>query len=244
MSRVIGVLIALLAMLPSVSLAQIDSHPTGLDVAAAGRFAGLALKCLHDEYPNHVSQTLNGAGDARQPHELTPAFYGCFDWHSDVHGHWLLVRLLRLFPEAPFAAAARAELARSFTAANIAGELAYVQAPNRASFERPYGLAWLLQLSAELRNSRDPLAQQWQATLQPLENEAAVRVKAWLPKLHYPIRVGEHDQTAFSFGLIWDWAAVAARSTMSPRAKTSCRRASPKRISCAACLAPNGLRDG
>jgi hypothetical protein len=201
-------------MLPSVSLAQIDSHPTGLDVAAAGRFAGLALKCLHDEYPNHVSQTLNGAGDARQPHELTPAFYGCFDWHSDVHGHWLLVRLLRLFPEAPFAAAARAELARSFTAANIAGELAYVQAPNRASFERPYGLAWLLQLSAELRNSRDPLAQQWQATLQPLENEAAVRVKAWLPKLHYPIRVGEHDQTAFSFGLIWDWAAVADDAAM------------------------------
>jgi hypothetical protein len=203
-----------LALSPLVAVAQVDSHTAGLDVAAAGRFAGLALKCLHDEYPNHVSHTLNGAADAREPHELTPAFYGCYDWHSDVHGHWLLVRLLRLFPDAPFAAAARAELARSFTAANIAGELDYLQAPNRASFERPYGLAWLLQLAAELRRSQDPRAQQWQATLQPLENEAARRVKTWLPKLRYPIRVGEHDQTAFSFGLIWDWATVAGDATM------------------------------
>ena len=93
---------------------------------------------------------------ALPPHELTPAFYGCLDWHSDVHGHWLLVRLLRLFPQAPFAAAARAEVARSLTAANIAGELKYLQQADRASFERPYGLAWLLQLCSELRAMAGP----------------------------------------------------------------------------------------
>ncbi|HEY0802332.1 MAG TPA: DUF2891 domain-containing protein [Steroidobacteraceae bacterium] len=194
--------------------ATAGTSAVSMDSAATARFAGLALKCLHDEYPNHISSTLDRDADARPPRELTPSFYGCFDWHSDVHGHWLLVRLLRLFPHAPFAAQARAELARSFTAENLAGELAYFKHPGRASFERPYGLAWLLQLSAELREWDDPQAKQWSTALQPLETEAAARIKAWLPKLHYPIRVGEHNQTAFSFGLIWDWAGVAQDAQM------------------------------
>src|SRR6476646_565199 len=188
--------------------------PGALDAGAAARFAALALKCLHQEYPNHVSHTLNDEADARSPHALTPAFYGCLDWHSDVHGHWLLVRLVRLFPAAPFAAQARAQLAQSFTPANIAGELAYLKGAGRASFERPYGLAWLLQLAAELRAWNDPQAQGWLASLAPLESEAAARLSSWLPKLHYPIRIGEHDQTAFSFGLAWDWAAVAQDAPM------------------------------
>src|SRR5215470_13184604 len=89
--------------------------PSALTPQAAARFAQLALKCLHQEYPNHVSHTLNSDADARPPRSLTPAFYGCLDWHSDVHGHWLLVRLLRLYPEAAFAPQARAALAQSFT---------------------------------------------------------------------------------------------------------------------------------
>jgi hypothetical protein len=190
------------------------SAKSAMDPAAAGRFAALALKCLHAEYPSHISHTLDGDADALPPHALTPAFYGCFDWHSDVHGHWLLVRLLRLFPDAPFAEQARSELARSFTAENIAGELAYLRRADRASFERPYGLAWLLQLSAELRSWDDPQAREWAGTVRPLEAEAAARLKTWIPKLHYPIRIGEHDQTAFSFGLIWDWAAVAGDAEM------------------------------
>src|ERR1700689_2581163 len=107
-------LCAAVAFLPPLALAAPVPAPS-LDPAAAARFAGLALKCLHQEYPNHMSLSLDSAADARQPHELTPAFYGCLDWHSDVHGHWLLVRLLNLFPQAPFAAQARSELARSFT---------------------------------------------------------------------------------------------------------------------------------
>src|ERR1700741_1362598 len=102
---------------------------------AAARFAALALKCLHQEYPNHISHTLNSAADARPPHELTPAFYGCLHWHSDVHG----VRLLRLYPQAPSPAAARAALAESFTTENIDTEAGYLRGAGRASFERPYG---------------------------------------------------------------------------------------------------------
>ena len=185
-----------------------------LDAGAAGRFAALALKCLHQEYPNHISHTLNGDADARPPHELTPAFYGCLDWHSDVHGHWLLVRLMRLFPDAPFAAEARTAVARSLTPQHITGEIAYLRATGRASFERPYGLAWLLQLAAELRRSDDPDARNWSATLAPLESEVASRVKSYLPKLHYPIRIGEHDQSAFSLALMWDWASVSADAQM------------------------------
>jgi hypothetical protein len=193
-----------------------DAEPivSVLDVAAATRFARLALTCLHREYPNKISHVMESDADARPPHELTPAFYGCFDWHSDVHGHWLLVRLLRQSPTAPFAVEARAALAQSLTPENIAGEVAYLKNESRASFERPYGLAWVLQLSAELRAWDDPQARQWVVALNPLEIVAAAKLKDWLPKLHYPIRIGEHDQTAFSFGLMWDWAGIAADAQM------------------------------
>jgi len=185
-----------------------------IDAAAAERFAGLALRCVHQEYPNKIAHTLAADADVRPPRELYPAFYGCYDWHSAVHAHWLLARLVRRFPDAPFVTAARAELARSLTKENLGVETAYLQRAGRASFERPYGLAWLLQLAAELRSWNDPQAQQWAADLAPLEAEAATRIKRWLPDLYYPIRVGEHDQTAFSFGLIWDWAGVAGDSQM------------------------------
>jgi len=196
--------------------ARSESPPVAgpLDAAAAARFAALALKCLHQEYPNHISHTLNGDSDARPPRELTPAFYGCLDWHSDVHGHWLLVRLIRLFPDAPFAAEARAAVARSLTPQNIAGEIAYLRGSGRASFERPYGLAWLLQLAAELRRSDDADVRSWAAALAPLETEVAARLESYLPKLYYPIRIGEHDQSAFALGLMWDWAAVSDDARM------------------------------
>ena len=237
--------------------AVVAANPS--DEPAAARFAALALECLHEEYPNHISHTLDSDAGATS-RQLTPAFYGCYDWHSDVHGHWLLVRLLRLFPEAPFAAQARNAVAQSLTTENIAGEVTYLRRAGRASFERPYGLAWLLRLAAELREWPDPQAQEWSDTLRPLEGEAAARLKSWLPKLHYPIRTGEHDQTAFSFGLVWDWAGVAGdaqmrglleeaaggficataivRSPTNPRARISCRPAWPRRISCAGCSSP------
>jgi hypothetical protein len=187
---------------------------TALDAAAAGRFANLALACVHREYPNKIAHVLASDADVLPPRVLTPVFYGCFDWHSSVHGHWLLVRLLREFPNAAFAAPTRAALARSFTDEGAEREVAYLAGAGRASFERPYGLAWLLQLSAELRSWDDPDARRWAEILHPLEAEAANRIRGWLPRLAYPIRVGEHSQTAFAFGLIRDWSVVAGDAAM------------------------------
>jgi hypothetical protein len=193
------------ALLPAL----LASAPPPVDPALAERFARLALACVHQEYPNKIAHVMGGDDDARPPRELTPAFLGCYDWHSSVHGHWLLARVARLLPEAPFAAEARRALARSLTPANVAAEVAYLEGKGRVSFERPYGLAWLLQLAAELREWGSPEARGWAAALAPLEKASAGRIRDWLPKLTRPIRVGEHSQTAFAFGLILDWARVA-----------------------------------
>ena len=176
------------------------------DASAAERFANLALACVHKEYPNKLSHNLNSDDDVAPPRKLTPAFYGCYDWHSSVHGHWLLARLARTFPDAPFAAKAREALQQSITKEHIAAEVVYLRADGRASFERPYGLAWLLQLGAELREWNDPLGRELSANLQPLEAAAVERLKTWLPKLSHPVRSGEHSQTAFAFGLMLDYA--------------------------------------
>lgn len=176
------------------------------DTKAAERFANLALACVHKEYPNHISHTLNSDADAAPPRKLTPAFYGCYDWHSSVHGHWLLVRLVRTFPDAPFVQAAREALRQSLTAENIVQEASYLRAEGRSSFERPYGLAWLLQLASELREWDDPQAREMASNLHPLEEAALERLNNWLPKLSHPVRIGEHDQTAFALGLILDYA--------------------------------------
>ena len=185
---------------------------SGLDQVQAARFARLALDCVHKEYPNKIAHSMNSDADVKPPHELTPAFYGCYDWHSAVHGHWLLVRLVRLFPRAPFAAEARRALAQSLTPANVAQEVKYLNAEGRTAFERPYGLAWLLQLAAELREWDDPQAQQWSATLAPLEQAVVSRISAWLPKLDNPIRGGEHSNTAFSMSLMLDYARAASNT--------------------------------
>ena len=178
-----------------------------LDPNAAARFAELALACVHREYPNKIAHSMNSDADAKPPRELTPAFYGCYDWHSAVHGHWLLARLARTFPRESWTPRAQAALARSITPENIKAEVAYLNAEGRATFERPYGLAWLLQLALELREMKSPLA----ATLRPLEAAAVRRVIAWLPKLSHPVRSGEHSQTAFALGLMMDYAVGTGR---------------------------------
>jgi hypothetical protein len=178
----------------------------GFDASAAERFANLALGCVHKEYPNKISHVLNSDADVAPPRNLTPAFCGCYDWHSSVHGHWLLVRLLRTFPDASFAKPARDALKKSLTTENLKAEAAYLRGEGRASFERPYGLAWLLQLCAELREWDDPQAREMLGNLKPLEDAGVERLRTWLPKLSHPVRVGEHDQTAFALGLILDYA--------------------------------------
>ena len=205
-----GALVLAALLLPARNIAA--SEP--LDAAAAQRFATLALTCVHKEYPNKIAHVLSGDADVQPPRSLTPAFYGCYDWHSAVHAHWLLARIARRFPGSETANAARAALAVSLTPENIGPEVDYMRGQGRTSFERPYGLAWLLALAAELRSWNDPQARTWVAALSPLEAEAAARIASWLPKLHYPIRIGEHSQTAFAFGLIHDWARIAGNSSM------------------------------
>jgi len=195
-------------------LSQAPAAPPQLDAAAAGRFSALALACVQQEYPNKIAHILNGPEDVKAPHELTPAFYGCYDWHSAVHGHWLLARLARTFPDAPFAREALAAISANITPPRIAGEVAYVNGKGRETFERPYGLAWLLQLAQELREWNSPAAAQLSSALAPLETAVAARLSAWVPKLAYPIREGEHAQSAFAFGLILDWARSTRDATM------------------------------
>src|SRR4051812_36048999 len=194
-----------LLLLPRGGAIAGDVSPK-FDAAAAERFSNLALACVGKEYPNKISHTLNGDADVAPPRRLTPAFYGCYDWHSSVHGHWLLARLARTFPDASFATTARDALQQSITPDRIREEAAYLKGPGRASFERPYGLAWLMQLGTELREWDDPIAKVLAANLKPLEVAAKERLSDWLPKLTNPIRIGEHNQTAFSFGLLLDSA--------------------------------------
>jgi hypothetical protein len=230
-------MIAAWLVLP-LALVAVDAQT--LDPASAERFAGLALGCVHREYPNKIGHVLASDADVGPPRGLTPAFYGCFDWHSSVHGHWLLVRLSRLQPEAPFAATARAALDKSFTPEKIAVEASYLSREGRESFERPYGLAWLLCLAGELRSWPDDQARRWAANLAPLEREAVVRLRTWLPKLHYPIRTGEHNQTAFAFGLVLDWARAVDDREMAGLVAETARRFYLSDVACPLGYEPSG----
>lgn len=199
---------AFLSILFFAFLMSIKAEETGpsFDAVAAERFARLALACVGKEYPNKISHVLNSDADVAPPRQLTPSFYGCYDWHSSVHGHWLLVRLARTFPDAPFAEPSRDALRRSLTLENLKREAEYLRGEGRASFERPYGLAWLLQLCTELREWDDPLAKELATNLRLVEEAALERLKVWLPKLSHPVRIGEHAQTAFALGLLLDYA--------------------------------------
>jgi hypothetical protein len=182
------------------------------DGGEAERLAALALDCVHREFPNKIAHVLSSLADVKSPRELTPVFFGCYDWHSAVHSHWVLVRLMHLFPEAAFASSARRALSESFTANKIAQEVEYLEAEGREAFERPYGLAWLLQLVAELKEWDVPEARDWVAALQPLESTATARLALWLPKLNRPVRTGEHNNTAFALGLLLDYAHVTGNT--------------------------------
>ena len=215
--------LAILLLMPSVAAAATNTAPT-FDEKAAERFAKLALACVGKQYPNKISHVLNSDADVAPPRKLTPAFYGCYDWHSSVHGHWLLVRLLRTFPDALFAAQARDALRKSLTAENLKQEAAYLRGEGRVSFERPYGLAWLLQLCSELREWNDDQSREMSANLRPLEDAAIERLKTWLPKLSHPVRIGEHDQTAFGLGLMLDYSRSTKNDSLARLVEDSARK--------------------
>lgn len=172
----------------------------------ASHFAELALRCVAREYPNKLDHVMNDEKEVLGPKTMHPVFYGCFDWHSSVHGHWMLVRLLRMFPDLPEAARIRAALGANLTAHNVRLEVQYLSQPNRKSFERTYGWAWLLKLAQELQGWNDAQGQQWSRNLEPLTKEIAARYTDFLPRQTYPIRTGVHPNTAFGISFALDYA--------------------------------------
>lgn len=172
----------------------------------ASAFARLALKGISKEYPNHPGTVLNGPDDVKSPRAFHPAFYGCYDWHSSVHGHWMLVRLLKLFPDLPEAKAIRSVLKEHLTAKNLQTEADYFARPNTQSFERTYGWAWLLKLAEELHGFDDADAREWSRNLKPLEDALVKRYLSFLHKQTYPIRTGVHPNTAFGLAFALDYA--------------------------------------
>jgi hypothetical protein len=172
----------------------------------ASAFARLALKGIQKEYPYKTGIVLNGEGDVKGPRGLHPAFYGCFDWHSSVHGHWMLVRLLRQFPDLPEKERIRAVLAEHLTEKNLRAEADHFTRPNNQSFERPYGWSWLLKLAEELHGWDDPDGRQWSRNLRPLTDTIVARYLAYFPKQTYPIRSGVHSSTAFGLTFALDYA--------------------------------------
>ncbi|HEX6747182.1 MAG TPA: DUF2891 domain-containing protein [Longimicrobium sp.] len=176
----------------------------------ASKFAGLALAHVRREYPNKLDHVMAGPGDVRGPRELHPVFYGSFDWHSCVHGYWLLARLLRRFPALPDAPRIAALLDEQLTPELVAGEVTYLhEHPLRKGFERPYGWAWLLMLAAELARDESDAGRRRFAALEPLADAFARRFRDFLPKATYPMRVGTHFNTAFAAALALEYAEVA-----------------------------------
>ncbi len=190
----------------SAAAPRVSADSLRLTEEMASAFARLALDCIQKEYPNKPDHVANGDDDVRSPRSLHPAFYGCFDWHSAVHGHWMLVRLLKLFPGLPEAAEVRIALNSTLSPANIASEVAYLDESNRKSFERTYGWAWLLKLAEELHGWDDPDGRRWEGSLAPLAKAIARRYADFLPKQTYPIRTGVHPNTAFGIAFALDYA--------------------------------------
>jgi hypothetical protein len=190
----------------------------------ASAFAKLALTAIQKEFPNKPEHVIGDAADVKAPRALHPAFYGSFDWHSSVHGHWLLVRLLKTMPDLPEAKEIRATLNRHLTASNIQVEVEYFARKESKSFERPYGWAWLLKLAEELHGWGDTDAKTWAANLKPLTDTIVARYLDYFPKQNYPIRTGVHPNTAFGLAFAHDYATAVGndklRALVEERAKT------------------------
>jgi len=182
------------------------TEPLRLTQQEAVKLSVLPLQCIHQEYPNKLSQVITGDEDLKPPRELHPCFYGCFDWHSSVHGHWSLVKMVKAFPDMPGNDSIKQILASQITKEKVLDEVAYFEPKHNKSYERTYGWAWLLKLSAELHTWDNPSAREMENNLQPLTALIVTSYSEYLPKLRYPIRVGTHTNTAFGLSFAIDYA--------------------------------------
>lgn len=201
------ILIGILALL---SLAATAQNKKQLTETMALQLAEMPLHCIDQEFPNKTGHTYNNIAEVSlSPKDLHPSFYGCFDWHSSVHGHWMLLRVLRDFPDLPNKQEIISILHKSFQAQKLQKEADYFSQYKLANhFERTYGWAWLLKLDEELQRSTLPEAAQWHENMQPLTDTIAKIWKAYLPKQTYPNRTGVHPNSAFALGFAIDWARL------------------------------------
>ena len=209
--RLLGILIPFAMLFSSESLRAQETVPTPslgsrLTKPQCAELAKLAIAGLQREFPNKPSNVITGPSTILGPKQMHPAFYGCYDWHSSVHGHWMLVRLLKIAPDHPLAAESRLRLAENLSPANIVAETAYFDEKENKSFERMYGWAWLLRLVEELQGWDDLQGKQWREALRPLEKQIVGLTKSYLPRLRQPIRTGVHPDTAFALGQVLDYA--------------------------------------
>ena len=207
----------------------------------ANRLASLPLECLQVEYPNKLNQSLNDSTNIGTPKELHPAFYGCYDWHSSVHGHWSLVSLLKQFPSLHEAATIRKKLIANISKEHIQQEVAYFELIGNASYERTYGWAWILKLAEEIHTWNDPLARDLENNLQPLTDVIVASYIEFLPKLNYPIRVGEHTNTAFGLSLALDYAQTLENHALIDSIKECAIRFYSEDIDCPLNWEPSGF---
>jgi hypothetical protein len=190
---------------PAPRAAAVPDLPV-LTIESASNFARITLRCVQKEYPNQPQLVLSQAADVKPPSVVHPAFYGCYDWHSSVHGHWMLARLIRLFPTLPEKDQIVRALDANLTAENLRTEAAYFARADTRAFERMYGWAWTLKLAEELHAASTPEAKRWQEALQPLSDALVRRYLDFLPKQTYPIRTGLHPNTAFGLAFALDYA--------------------------------------
>lgn len=194
-----------------------------IDPALAERFAAIALGHVGMEYPNGLSLAISGPEELGTPRELHPIFFGSFDWHSCVHGHWLLARLRRIVPGLKRAGEIEAHFDQAFAPEKVEGELAYLARPYSRGFERPYGWAWLLMLQGELERHDDASERRWATRLRPLADAFAARFKAWLPLADYPVRAGVHSNTAFALALTHEYATLVGDQALADLATAKAR---------------------
>ena len=193
-----------------IEVAKIPS----LNINEANRLAKLPLNCIDIEFPNKLGQTIGGIEDLKPPKILHPAFYGCFDWHSSVHGHWSLVSLLKQYPTIQNADNIKEKLLKNISKENIVEEVKYFEGEHNKTYERTYGWAWLLKLAEELHTWDDPIARQLEENLKPLTELIVEKYIEFLPKLNYPVRVGEHPNTAFGLSFAWDFANTVSNDEL------------------------------
>ena len=211
-----------------------------LNLEQAQRLVDLPMNCVDIEFPNKLGQTIGGPEDLQTPKELHPAFYGCFDWHSSVHGHWSMVSLLKQFPTLKNSSEIKNKLLEHMSEENILKEVDYFLGKHNKSYERTYGWAWVLKLAETLHTWDDKTARELEKNLQPLTDLMVQKYLDFIPNLNYPVRAGEHPNTAFGLTFAWDYALTVGNKSMMEMIEYSAKKFYLNDTNCPISWEPSG----